>query len=66
MNAANSSLQVDTKNPRTQTFWFGMGKCGLALILAISIAIIFYGFHLSDEELARKTPELLKWYAAKN
>jgi hypothetical protein len=43
MNAANSSLQVDTKNPRTQTFWFGKGKWSVALIIASRIAKYFLG-----------------------
>ena len=62
INASNSSLQIDTKNPRTQAFWFGMGKWGLALIIATSIATVFYAYHLSKEEEDRKTVELLKWY----
>ena len=64
INASNSSLQIDTKNPRAQAFWFGMGKWGLALIIATSIATVFYGHHLNKEEEDRKTVELFKWYAA--
>ena len=62
INASNSSLQVDSKKPGSQAFWFGMGKWGLALIIATSIATVFYSNHLSDEAQNNKTTELLKWY----
>lgn len=62
INASNSSLQVDSKKPGSQAFWFGMGKWGLALIIATSIAAGFYSYHLSDEAQNSKTAELLKWY----
>jgi hypothetical protein len=61
---ANNSLQVDYQSPRQQAFWFGMGKWGFALILAISIASSFYMYYLSKEEQIAKTPALLNWYRA--
>jgi hypothetical protein len=64
INASNSSLQVDLKNPRSQAFWFGMGKWGLGLIMAVCIYTFYYGYHLDAEAQNRKTDGLVKWYAA--
>jgi hypothetical protein len=64
IDAAKRSLQVDTQNPTLQAFWFGMGKWGMALIIAIAFTSIFYLFHSSGEEPATKPSELLQWYQA--
>ena len=63
INSSNSSLQLNTKNPRSQAFWFGMGKWGLALIMVTGMASLFYGYHLNKEMQDRKTTELFEWYA---
>ena len=63
INSSNTSLQIDMKHPRSQAFWFGMGKWGLALIILTCIATFFYAYHLNKEEQDRKTTELFKWYA---
>ena len=63
INSSNTSLQIDMNHPRSQAFWFGMGKWGLALIIATTIFTLFYAYNLSKEEQDRKMPELFKWYA---
>ena len=63
INSSNASLQIDMNNPRSQAFWFGMGKWGLALIIATTIVTFFYAYHLNKEDKDRKMPELFKWYA---
>ena len=62
INAANKTLMADSKNPRAQAFWFGMGQWGLGLILGIAIISLFYCMHIHKQQEADKTSVQLQWY----
>ena len=60
INDSQRSLLVDKDHPGWQAFFFGFGKLGIALIIAITAAVIMSGLYLEDKKENR--PELLEWY----
>lgn len=60
INNSQRSLQVDKDHPGWQAFWFGFGKWGLALIIAITAALFMLSFYLENEKENRSAT--LEWY----
>lgn len=60
INDSQRSLQVDKNHPGWQAFWFGFGKLGLALIIAVTAAIVMMSLYLEDKR--ENQPALLEWY----
>ena len=56
------SLEVDSRHPRLQAFWFGAGKWGMSLLLAILFAGTYYGYDLIDRKNKEQLPALFYWY----
>lgn len=48
IDASNRSLALDYNHPKSQAFWFGMGKWGLPLTIALSI-LLGYILYLNYE-----------------
>lgn len=60
---AGRALQVDQEHPRWQAFWYGMGKWGLGLCLAVIAALSIFAIHLSKESTESKAiQQELTWY----
>lgn len=55
---SKKALQVDTRHPRWQAFWHGMGQWGLGLCLAVIVAFVFFsidrGWEKKEQELLRQ------------
>jgi hypothetical protein len=62
VNASQHSLQVDHDHPRWQAFWFGAGKFGLALLLAILFSGSYYWYYLIDKKQKEQLPSMYLWY----
>lgn len=60
INDSQRSLQVNKDHPGWQAFFFGFGKLGIALIIAITTAIIMSDLYLEDKKENR--PEIMEWY----
>lgn len=62
INASQKTLGPSREHPRSQAFWFGMGRFGLPLLVAIifSGSYLLYQKHIESEEklLSKK----LEWY----
>jgi hypothetical protein len=56
------SLEVDLRHPSLQAFWFGTGKWGMSLLLAILFAGTYYGYDLIDRKNKEQLPALFYWY----
>ena len=62
VRSSQRSLELDTKHPRFQAFWFGAGKWGMALLLAILFAGTYYWYDLIDQKNKERLPALYLWY----
>ena len=62
VNTSQRSLQVDFNQPRYQAFWFGIGKWGMAVILAVLFAGSYYWYYIFDQKSKEKLPVLYLWY----
>jgi hypothetical protein len=62
VNNSQRSLELDTNHPRFQAFWFGAGKWGMAILLAILFAGTYYGYNLIDQKNKERLPALYLWY----
>jgi hypothetical protein len=62
IKTSQKTLEVDTKHPHWQAFWFGMGNLGLALIMAIAVSSMFYTIYLNRQREQDAMPVKLKWY----
>lgn len=62
INDSTHSLALNHDHPNWQSFWFGMGKLGVPLIIAILISSFFYWNYLNDEKEKDKLPSKYIFY----
>jgi hypothetical protein len=56
------TLALDREHPRWQAFYYGLGRLGLPLLLAISFLALFYLISLSNQHLETIDSAKLRWY----
>ena len=62
IKTSQRTLEADKQHPRWQAFAYGMGRAGLALLMAVIFAITFYIVHLNNQREQAAMPAKLKWY----
>jgi hypothetical protein len=61
IEGSQETLQADRDHPYWQAFWFGMGKWGIGLCMAVCFAVIFYCIHLSKNTENEKLTKQVNW-----
>ncbi|MDH7464139.1 hypothetical protein QEG73_22775 [Chitinophagaceae bacterium 26-R-25] len=61
MEGSQEALQVDKEHPYWQAFWFGMGKWGIGICLAVCFSVIFYCIHLSKNRENENLNRQVNW-----
>jgi hypothetical protein len=62
IRASQTTLAPDTNQPGWQAFAYGMGKFGLALLLAVSLSATFYIIHINHQDEQETISARLQWY----
>ena len=62
IKTSQRTLELDRQHPLWQAFAYGMGRTGLALLMAVIFAVTFYIVHLNNQREQAAIPAKLKWY----
>ena len=62
INDSQRTLEVSRSDPKKQAFWFGMGRSGLAIAMAIFFIGVFLVYYQYKENQQEKLPDLTLWY----
>jgi hypothetical protein len=62
IDQSQQSLQVDREHPYWQAFWFGMGKWGIGLCMAVCFSVMFYCVQLSKDQENENLNKRVDWY----